>query len=264
MNCPTSSDIDSYLMELKSTSNISDNTFKAYRADLEHYRQWYEAQSPAPDHPVESYFRHHQDALSPNTLSRRASTLRKFWREMYGENVLGAFKLPKPAKPRPNPLPNLSDDVIKVISAALDDRDWDMALLLAYMGTMGMRISEARNVTSDDMLPDGFVRVRGKGNKEREIPLSPFAEAIILGRCSDPTVRYTDRWARTKVKKYLKQVTGEDHFSPHDLRATAATNWLRKGIDIKTVQELLGHSDLRTTEVYMGVSQTAMKKAVAL
>lgn len=153
--------------------------------------------------------------------------------------------------------------------------------ILETLYSAGLRVSELVGINLDDLdLIDGLVRVRGKGKRERLAPLGSYAVKAIRAwqrkRSPDPSQskteasalflnkygkRLTTRSVARMLEKYLK-ITGLDlRTSPHTLRHSFATHLLNAGADIRSVQELLGHKSLVTTQIYTHVSTAGIQKA---
>jgi len=155
----------------------------------------------------------------------------------------------------------------------------DRAMLETLYST-GVRVSELVALNVDDLDPvNGQLRVRGKGRKERITPIGPTAVTAIRRyldmRQRDPRNSTFDRMAmfvnkhgqrlstrsvRRKLDKYLSEAGLDPTISPHTLRHTFATHMLNNGADLRSVQELLGHQSLSTTQVYTHVTTSQLKK----
>jgi integrase/recombinase XerC len=133
----------------------------------------------------------------------------------------------------------------------------------------GLRISELVGLDLEDFdFSERWIRVRGKGRKERQVPFGTKAatalERYLATRCSSERAlflnhrgtRLTDRGARGIVKFYARMITGDSSIHPHSLRHAYATHLLSDGADLRAIQELLGHSQLSTTQKYTQVSLT--------
>jgi integrase/recombinase XerC len=152
--------------------------------------------------------------------------------------------------------------------------------ILETLYSAGLRVSELVGINLNDLdLEDGLVRVRGKGKKERLAPLGSYAvkalEDWIRMRSPDEKEsgkagavflnkfgkRLTTRSVGRMLEKYLKETGLDLRTSPHTLRHSFATHLLNGGADIRSVQELLGHKSLVTTQIYTHVSTTGLKQA---
>ncbi len=147
-------------------------------------------------------------------------------------------------------------------------RERDLALLELLYGC-GIRVSELVGINLDDIeLREGWLRVRGKGNKERQVPVGGRAAEAVeryletrLAESSERALflnsrgaRLSDRQVRRLVKFYALLVTGDSTVHPHSFRHAYATHLLSDGADLRSIQELLGHARLSTTQKYTHVS----------
>ncbi len=219
---------------------------------------------------------------SPATMARKIATLRSFhrWLEKRGlikNNPMLMIRTPKQAKRLPKAIG--VEQVEKLLSAP-DDSNLlgarDRAILETLYST-GIRVSELVGINRDDVdESSAALIVRGKGRKERIVPLGSHAlealrhyssvleaELIRNGRPTEPEAalfinkhggRLSTRSVRRKVSKYLAQAGLDPTISPHTLRHSFATHLLDNGADLRSVQELLGHQSLSTTQVYTHLS----------
>jgi integrase/recombinase XerC len=228
----------------------------------------------------------HEKKYSRNYVARKISSLRSFYRfltreEVVEQNPFAMASLPKKAKMLPQflyekeleKLFNVSD-----ITTPIGQRN--QALLELLYGT-GIRVSECCNLKTRDL--DLFLEaalVKGKGNKERYVPLGSFAiESLtryisegresLLEKTKKPTdslfLNYRGEPLSTRsVRNILNQLIEDSsltiHISPHVLRHTFATHMLNEGADLRAVQELLGHANLSSTQVYTHVTKDRLKK----
>ncbi len=282
--------IERFLRYLEVERNCSAYTIKSYREDLlslEEYLVATQGGTPSPGslNPVQlrGYVSAlHEAGYAKSSVSRRLASLRSFFRFAQREGLADS----NPAKPLRNPrrerkLPHfLSNEELGTLLAApptneamgLRDRG-----ILETMYSAGLRVSEVVGINDEDLdLDAGLVRIRGKGKRERLAPLGSFAIKAMdrwLGhrtlkgdrqRTSPVFVnkfgtRLTTRSVARMLEKYLK-ITGLDlRTSPHTLRHSFATHLLDRGADIRSVQELLGHKSLVTTQIYTHVSTASLR-----
>lgn len=222
---------------------------------------------------------------SKATAARKLATLRSFFkfcmRRGYIQNSpVETIKTPKQEKRLPR---FLDISQIQKLLTTPDDTTLlgarDRAMLETLYST-GVRVSELVNLNIDDLDPvNGQLRVRGKGRKERITPIGPTAVTAIRRyidmRNKDPRSatfdpnsmfvnkhgqRLSTRSVRRKLDKYLSEAGLDPSISPHTLRHTFATHMLNNGADLRSVQELLGHQSLSTTQVYTHVTTSQLKK----
>ncbi len=269
---------------------LSANTLSAYRQDLNGYGRWLTRKRKriAKAQPADllAYISHCvTQGASPRTTARLVSTLRRFYRYLVREGIADAdpsADLESPKLGRSLPKSMTEEQVEKLLAAPDVDTARglrDRAMLETLYAT-GLRVSELVNLTVVQLNRDaGFVRVMGKGSKERLVPMGEEATAWISRYLVDsrPTLvrrRQTDALFPTvrgaamtrqafwhNIKRYAR-VAGVDatQLSPHTLRHAFATHLLNHGADLRVVQMLLGHADLSTTQIYTQVARTRLKQ----
>ena len=286
--------IPQFLTYLATERNASDLTIKAYREDLFGLTEWLESTRgsvPQPDALSPQELRSYQAALQQagyarTTISRKLASLRSFYRFAMRQGLAST----NPAKPLRNPrrqrkLPHVltNEEVGRLLvtppiadKAGLRDR-----AILETMYSAGLRVSELVGMQDGDVdYDEQIVRVRGKGRKERISPLGSFAIRAIKKyasvRVRDPKVEATGRKAPVFVNRFGKILTTrsvgrmlekyiglaqlDSRTSPHTLRHSFATHLLDRGADIRSVQELLGHKSLATTQIYTHVSAANLRQ----
>lgn len=241
---------------------------------------------------VRGYLSHlGESSYSPATMARKIATLRSFykWAERRGvapTNPMVVIRTPKQGKRLPKAI--AIEQIEKLLSAP-DQRDVlgmrDRAMLETLYST-GIRVSELVDINVDDLdLQGEAMRVRGKGKRERIVPLGSHAinainrfmamvrsEPRFAGLWSDGTAgkvlfmnkhggRLSSRSVRRKLDKYLRSAGLDPKISPHTLRHSFATHLLENGADLRSVQELLGHQSLSTTQVYTHLTAQRLKQA---
>ncbi len=287
-----------FLRYLKIERNSSDYTIKSYREDLEILIEYFQdtlGRIPTPGELTPQDLRTyvaalHQAGYAKSSVARRLASLRSFFRFAQREGVCDS----NPAKPLRNPrrerkLPHFltTDEVGKLllapdVSDPMGNRD---RAIFETLYSAGLRVSELVGINLDDLdLEDGLVRVRGKGKRERLAPLGSFAIKAIeqwmgnrvpavkqrAGDGGDPLFlnkfgqRLTTRSIGRMLEKYLKLTGLDSRTSPHTIRHSFATHLLNGGADIRSVQELLGHKSLVTTQIYTHVSTAGLRQAYEL
>ena len=233
--------------------------------------------------------------LSRAAIQLRFSAFRSFYRFLIREGVLSAspvrnLALPKLEKRNPifltvNQFEALADAPSKEMRAASRANDFDPviyfrdAAILEVIYSCGLRVSELCQLCAGDIdRPEQMVRVRGKGKKERLVPIGkPALEAITdyWQRAGfSPDAGMPVFWANAKnirplsprtvqlrLKKYLRSAGLDPNLTPHKLRHSFATHILDAGADLRSVQELLGHAHLATTQVYTHITTERLKKS---
>ncbi|MBM4089922.1 MAG: tyrosine recombinase XerC [Planctomycetes bacterium] len=281
-----------FLRFLKVERNASDLTVKAYGEDLSALVGFLADDAGNVCRPAEitpQHVRQYAAALAQagyakSSVARHLASLRSFFRYTQREGLTDQ----NPAKPLRNPRPDrklphflTTAEIARLLKAPpanepLGARDIAM---LETMYSAGLRVSELVGINLPDLdLAEGLVRVRGKGRRERLSPLGSYAQRAIRRwlamRQPSPQLRgeqplflnrfgkrLTTRSVARALEKYLK-VTGLDRrTSPHTLRHSFATHLLDRGADIRSVQELLGHKSLVTTQIYTHVTTAGLRQA---
>lgn len=288
------SQIGQFLQYLRVERGASPHTLKGYREDLHALAEYLadgDGQSPAPGTISTGELRGFLSALhdagyAKSSISRRMASVRSFMR--FGQRE--GWSKSNPAKALRNPrksrkLPHFltTDEVGKLLEApkgntppALRDR-----AILETLYSAGLRVSELVGLNDGDLdFPAGIVRVRGKGKRERLAPIGSYA-ARALKRWLDARklsprektgreapvftnkfgTRLTTRSVARMLEKCIKETGLDQRTSPHTLRHSFATHLLDRGADIRSVQELLGHKSLVTTQIYTHVSTANLKAA---
>lgn len=286
--------VERFLQYLLVERNASELTIKSYREDLESlvaYLTETGGPCPAPESITTLDLRGyvaslHEAAYAKTTIARKLASLRSFFRFGQREgwtNSNPAKPLRNPRKPRDLPHFLTADDLNRLLDTPPANKPCGLRdrAMLETLYSAGLRVSELVGLNDDDLdRAAGIVRVRGKGRKERLAPLGSYAEKAIaqwlkvrqlnsaLARQTRRPVftnkfgkRLTTRSVGRLLEKYLK-LSGLDHrTTPHTLRHSFATHLLDRGADIRSVQELLGHKSLATTQIYTHLSTAGLRKA---
>ncbi|WP_287152502.1 tyrosine recombinase XerC [Candidatus Solincola tengchongensis] len=289
--------VEGYLRHLSAERQLSPQTLRAYRSDLELFvdfcRRWGVDDPSRVDHRLlRRYLAYLQTrGYARTTIARRTAAVRSFFRYLVRTNRLRCdptLALTPPRRERRLPRVLSLREIeeaerrqgLQVYRTSLRD----MALVELLYAT-GMRVGELAGLDVKDLdMRRGEVKVLGKGRKERVIPVHQAAlqllraymekERPILaanrvgGETSgDPLFlsvrggRLGDRGVRRVVERFFRNLEGGKRVSPHTLRHTFATHLLQGGADLRSVQELLGHVDLSTTQIYTQLSRKRLKEA---
>lgn len=247
------------------------NTTKAYSSDLREFLKAAGMQGVLTQEEYEelgmSWLNLNRMVVSPKTTARRLTSLRGYAKWAGWGIVLHEYIAPSPGKTIPHPIPEGPDGLRRMIDNA---KNHEQVAIVALGGFAGCRVSESLSLTplSFDVHAQTLT-IRGKGDKTRTVPLSDecwglLQPAYILAHSKDDQrlVSYKDRFARQIVTNLGLRAGLMRKVASHDLRATFATAALDRGGNIRVVQELLGHANSTTTEVYTGVEMAAMRDAV--
>ncbi|MFH1680275.1 MAG: site-specific tyrosine recombinase XerD [Candidatus Eisenbacteria bacterium] len=279
-----------FLVHLKTERALAANTIESYRRDLERYAGFLEGdgveepEEIGQDHVVRFAEREGRAGLSARTLARRYSSLRRFHRFLVQEKILAKDPTAALLSPRlPFRLPHALPvrDVERLLDGIRLERPIDLRdrALLEFLYATGMRVSEVVAFPLRGLLRrEGYARCVGKGGKERVVPVGRRAKEAVdayLGRARGALIRGRETGAlfvnhrggalsRMGVWKILRKRAREagieGRLSPHTLRHSFATHLLEGGASLRDVQEMLGHSDLSTTQIYTAVDRTYLKE----
>jgi tyrosine recombinase XerC len=273
--------IGKFINYLKVERNVSRHTINNYTIDLDSFSLFLAGKDISQvNHLVLRRFlaEMRSKSYSKRTIARKLASLRSFFKFLYREgyiksNPVTAISSPKLDKKLPKFL-----DVNKIVqlilkpdtntSAGLRDR-----AILETLYSTGIRVSELVGLDSGDIdYISGVIKVFGKGSKERMVPIGDEAlnavrrynekkdrkdkDAVFLNNRGG---RLTDRSVRRIFDKYIRSCAIEEKISPHSLRHSFATHLLDRGADLRSVQELLGHMNLSTTQIYTHVTMDRLK-----
>jgi integrase/recombinase XerC len=276
---------------LKVQKNASPHTVASYRTDIEHFLAFAAVKLGTDEVTlaaitpilIRAYLANLKDeGYARRTIARKMAAMRSFFRHLCREGVVAEnpFKMvrtPKLEKRLPGFLD--PDEITALLElpdkSSLGRRD---AAILELLYATGMRVSELAGLAVRDVeLGEGYALVYGKGSKERVVPVGRKALAalklyldlarprLMTGAPHDTLFvnsrggPLTDRSVRRVVDKYVTALAIAKHVSPHTIRHTFATHLLNNGADLRSVQELLGHVNLSTTQLYTHVTKERIK-----
>lgn len=286
--------LDGFFIYLESEKNMSEKTIASYNSDWMDFlsflekRQGFDVSSikvDIIDHGlIRKYLVYMSDkGLTKTTSARRLAAIKSFFKyllkkEMILNNPLAEVSTPKIARKLPRYLK--LDEIIRVMEqpdrsslAGIRDR-----AVMELLYAAGIRVSELTSLNLDNIdLSYGYMRVMGKGGRERIVPIGKNAiesigeylakarpiwdinkeKALFLNQKGG---RLSDRSIRTIVQKYCRLANTQDVISPHGFRHSFATHLLDNGADLRIVQELLGHKKISSTQVYTHVSRGKLRK----
>ncbi len=275
----TEEGIEEYLSSLAVERGLSANTLVAYRRDLGQYAAFLEGRQPSSGLVVEYVATLHGSMLAPSTVARKIASLRGFHRFLVGEELAGTDPtalIETPKLPRRLPKALSVDEVFRLLGSpdrttTLGRRD---SALLEFMYATGARVTETVGLDLEAVdLVERTAIVTGKGSHQRVVPVGGHAVSAITeylpdrmrlkGTRPDPGALFLSVRGRRLsrqgvwviVKRHAEKAGVErDRISPHVLRHSAATHMVEGGADLRTVQEMLGHANITTTQVYTKVS----------
>jgi integrase/recombinase XerD len=278
--------IKDFLSFIKVERGYSEHTVKSYERDLAHFRKFTHPKriDQIDRRAVKEYLEYLTDkGFAVASLEHKLACLKSFFHYLIREGAVeedptADFKLPKKAQKLPKAL-SFSETARLIASARGKDPGTlrDEALLELLYAT-GLRASEIVSLNITDInFSVSFVRCLGKGSKERIVPVGRAAvhalqEYLEKGRPQfpqkDKEALFIERRGRRLtrhgvwliVKKYARKIGIKGKVSPHTFRHSFATHLLERGADLRSVQEMLGHSDISTTQIYTSVSRERLKK----
>ena len=271
---------------------LSENTIKSYAFDLQSFLTFLGSKKRSIKEvnksDLQQYLAYLYDlGLATTTVSRHLSTIRAFYDYLLIEGQVKAnpcelIESPKLPKNLPTVL-NL-EEVTKLLESFTTDSPNDIRnqAMIELLYASGMRVSELLDLNLSDLyLEMGFVRCMGKGAKERIVPIGEVATEALKRYLQGPRQallkenkqmnalflnRLGSRMSRQGFWKILKQqakVAGiRKEISPHKLRHSFATHLIENGADLRIVQELLGHTDISTTQIYTHISKSHLQKVI--
>lgn len=278
--------VDDFLRYVETERRLSSYTVRSYRHDITHFIEWlgqtpdiFDAKSIDRE-IIEDWLEHliEEERYKSSSLNRALASLRSFWKWMLSHghlerDVLSTIRQQRLPRRLPTFVPDSRmDDVVKDVVEDLQSEDFDRvrdALVVTLFFTLGLRLSELHGADDGDISADfRYIRVMGKGNKMRIVPIIGAVgeilkkyfslkssqniciaqkKALIL---SSKGERLSQRTMQRIVERRLRASGVQGKSSPHVLRHTFATHLLNRGADLREIQELLGHSSLKATQVY--------------
>ena len=287
--------LDGYLRHLAIERGLSKNTLSAYKADLAKYREFLE-QNNLSEITV-SKMQLGEFLLWLNSQNLRAASsarilaaVRGYQKYLLLENLRTddpSQQVKSPKLPKRLPKALTQAQVLELLAASGPEPDDEVAdilrlrnrAILELMYSSGARVSEVAQLDLDEMVQGGWVRIRGKGSKERLVPVGSYAQRaidaylvrsrpLLAAKAGGPALFLNQRGSRLSRQSIWEiiQSAGEAcglSVSPHSLRHSFATHLIEGGADVRVVQELLGHASVATTQIYTLVTIDTLREVYA-
>lgn len=284
--------LTTYLEYCEYRKELDKKTLKAYRIDLRQYFEFVCADEPEKE-KIEEYITQLHKNYKQKTVKRKIASVKAYYNylEEIGTIVENPFKKIKVKFKGYVTLPRIihRDEIEKLLNhmykclneGTISSRKFilrDVAVIEVFFAT-GARVYEISNIREDSInLNTGLIRFMGKGGKERYVQISSTSILEILKKYYDENKsaikksgyffvnnrenRYTEQSIRLMLKKYTKQAGIERNITPHMFRHSFATYLIEEGVDVSCVQQILGHSSIKTTQIYIHIA--ARKQAEIL
>lgn len=285
MNAEIKDTLDDYLLFLAIEKGLSDNTITSYRTDISQFLEWLEKQKQALSAIAQLTIREYKYYLNAQykstTVSRKLTALKGFVDYLTDEGILSISLSIIDRTKKEEKLPRvLSLEEIERMLAVIPRNNLqglrDYAIIEIMYAT-GLRVSELTELgVSAYYAQEQFIRVVGKGSKERLIPfghkakkaVNDYLAARFEAGCGSDDILFLSnrRKAMTRqavwklIKKYAQMAEIPFEVTPHTLRHTFATHLLNNGVDLRAIQEMLGHSDIATTQIYVHIAYKDIEK----
>ena len=281
-----------YLEYCEYRKELDRRTLKAYRIDLRQYFEYICVDEPDKE-KIEEYVTHLHKSYKQKTVKRKIASIKAFYNyleetEIIAESPFRKIKVKfKETVTLPRIIPR--EEIEKLLNhmyQCLNENDKasrkfmlrDVAVIEVFFAT-GARVYEISNIRDDSInLNTGLIRLMGKGGKERYVQISNTSILEVLKKYYDENEqsikksgyffvnnresRYTEQSIRLMLKKYTKQAGIERNITPHMFRHSFATYLIEEGVDVSCVQQILGHSSIKTTQIYIHIA--AKKQAEIL
>ena len=267
--------LDEFLSYLENVKEYSKYTIISYKSDLEGFIMHSDSKS-INDTIIKSYIKNLSiKGYSNSTINRKISSLKSFEKWLYEMNKIHTMHSKKIKYLKmPQTLPEvLSSSYINQLIDELDtstDEDIRDKAIIELLYSSGLRVSELVNLDLEDFNDNEIIKVSGKGKKERLVPLNSKAINSIqvwknnsrsnIAHTSEKSLFVGRRGSRIDVRQVRRIVLNKLGTYPHAVRHSFATHLLEGGADIRIVQELLGHEDPNTTQIYTHISAKELKK----
>ena len=291
----SASPLDHYLTYLRLERGLAANSLEAYRRDVEKFEQYLRTNDKAAKRSIlhaspsdtEQFLRELGEAgLARSSMVRMVSGLRGFYKFLLTERMIHAdptehLELKPPRRGLPEVLSIAEMEAILAAPDVTTSKGVRDRALLEFLYAAGARVSEATGLKLSQLfLKDGLVKLFGKGSKERIVPIGRMAQAALdtyiskvrplfvrAGKRTDAVFLNQERGTALSrmsvwnlVREYARAAHVEKPLSPHTFRHSFATHLLEGGADLRMVQEMLGHADISTTEIYTHIDRAYLQE----
>ena len=282
--------LEEFLHHLRLSQGSSQNTLESYRLDLKKYLKYLKKKNVSdlkavrPENISEFILKLYRKKYKSTTISRNLSAIKSFHNFLLNEDYTDsnpAEMIDSPKKRQSLPQTLTPDEMGMVLEQSFPEGDLGLRdkAILEFLYATGVRISELLNFKREGFLPeDSLVRIIGKGNKERFIPIGKKGIKAVrdylnnsrpyLAKPSSEDIMFLN-WRGKKlsrmgawkiIKRYILLTGIKKRVTPHTIRHSFATHLLEGGADLRAVQEMLGHADISTTQIYTHIDREFIKQ----
>jgi integrase/recombinase XerD len=282
--------IEEFLHHLRLSRGLSQNTLESYRFDLKKYFKYLKQHKISSLNSVTSekisgfIYGLLRKGLKPTSVSRHLSAIRTFHKYLLNEDYTDsnpAEMIDSPKKWKRLPATLTVDEMKKILEQKFkkDDLGLRDRAILEFLYATGVRISEMINFKKESFLPEaGWVRIIGKGNKERFVPIGnkgikairkylKYSRPNLAKDCSEDIMflgrrgkKLSRMGAWKRIRRCFRNAGIKKKVTPHTIRHSFATHLLEGGADLRAVQEMLGHADISTTQIYTHIDREFIKQ----
>jgi integrase/recombinase XerC len=279
--------VEGYIIYIRNIRRYSSNTVKAYQSDLTDFIKYCHENNKTDlkfinDRFIKSYLMNLSEGnIEKISIVRKLSALRSLFRFAFKEDLIEqnpSSQLRNPKTSKKLPEITSTENIIKTFTLAdeADNNPLLVKVIFELLYGCSLRVSELCNLKYGDIdLDKNIIRVLGKGAKTRIVPIGggskknlvEYLQAFPIENYSEPLIRNRkgkklyEKYVYRIVHKYLSKVTDIKKKSPHILRHSSATHMLDNGADLRAVKEILGHENLKTTQIYTHVSIERLKQS---
>ena len=263
---------------------LSDKTKESYYNDLCIYKDYIKKDNleDITSDDIKNFLKSRSELEKSSTIAHNLTVIKNFHKYLYKENLVKediSLFIDRPKLQKKLPKTLSVEDVDKLLDIELKTKfDYRNKAMLELMYGTGLRVSELVSLTLNDIdTTNSIIRIMGKGSKEREIPIGEYSiyylnmylevrGSMLKGKDDNKLILNNHGRGMTRqgffknLKKILKEKGLNTDISPHTLRHSFATHLLNRGADLRSIQEMLGHSDISTTKIYTHVSDDKVSK----